>query len=83
MKGKDSFSPQVAEEMNYHEYLDYWVCKCGNYEKQEGFMACDRYGNLLSPIGAQYCRCERCGRVIDAQKHQIIGINTNPERGRF
>jgi hypothetical protein len=83
MNGKTNFSPQEAEEMNYHEYLDYWVCKCGNFEKLDGFNASDPSGNLISPIGAEHCRCERCGRVIHAQSHTIIGTNPNPERGRF
>lgn len=78
-----NFIPQQAEEMAYHDYLDYWVCKCGNFEKLEGFNASDRYGNLISPIGAKYVRCERCGRVIEKDSRNIIGINPNPDRGRF
>ncbi|RAJ28101.1 hypothetical protein [Pedobacter cryoconitis] len=80
---KGTFIPQDAEEMGYHEYLDYWVCKCKNFEKLDGFNASDRYGNLISPIGAEYCRCERCGSVIEVKSHTIIGINPNPDRGRF
>lgn len=84
MKGKDFFiSQKKPEQMGYHEYLDYWVCKCKNFEKKEGFMACDEFGDLISPIGAEYCRCERCGRVIHAQSHTIIGRNLCPDRGRF
>jgi len=83
MKGKENFIPQEVEEMGYHEYLDYWLCHCKNFEKKEGFMASDRYGNLVSPIGASYCRCERCGRVIHVMTHTIIGVNSNPDRGRF
>lgn len=83
MKRTTSFIPQKAEEMNYHEYLDYWVCKCGNFEKLDGFNASDQYGNLISPIGASHCRCERCGRVIHAKTHTIIGSNPTPDRGRF
>lgn len=80
---KDNFIPQEPEEMNYHEHLDYWICKCGNFEKAEGFMASTKYGNLISPIGAEHGRCERCGRVIHKESHTIIGINPNPDRGRF
>ncbi len=29
---KGNFIPQDAEEMGYHEYLDYWRCKCKNFE---------------------------------------------------
>lgn len=77
------FKPLEREEMGYHEYLDYWVCKCGNFEKKDGFNACTKYGNLISPIAAEYCRCEGCGRVIEVKTHTIIGINLNPDRGRF
>lgn len=80
---KTGFTPLEREEMNYHEHLDYWVCKCGNFEKLKGFNACTKYGNLISPIGAQHCRCEQCGRVIEAHSRTIIGINPTPERGRF
>jgi len=80
---KENFILQDAQEMDYHEYLDYWVCICKNFEKLDGFNASDRYGNLISPIGAEYCRCERCGRVIEVKSHTIIGMNTNPDRGRF
>jgi len=83
MKGKDAFVPQEPEEMEYHEYLDYWVCKCRNFEKLEGFMACDRYGNFRSPFGAAYCRCQRCGSVIHVDTKTIIGINPNPDRRDF
>jgi hypothetical protein len=79
----NGFKPLKREEMPYHEYLDYWVCKCGNFEKLLGFNASTKFGDLISPIGAKYCRCERCGRVIEAKSHTIIGINLSPIRGRF
>ncbi|MBT2560179.1 hypothetical protein J7E50_02950 [Pedobacter sp. ISL-68] len=87
--GKDGktgsvFTRLKPKEMGYHEYLDYWLCACGNFEKLEGFNACDSEGNLVSPVPkASFCRCERCGRVIKVSSHTIVGINLNPIRGRF
>lgn len=80
---KNSFVAQPPQEMKYHEHFDYWVCECGNFEKEEGFMACTSKGDLISPLGAHYGRCERCGRVIHLPSHKMIGINPNPDRGRF
>ena len=80
---ENSFRPLEPQEMEYHEYLDYWFCACGNFEKEEGFMACTAQGNLISPIRAEYGRCERCGRIFHIESHTIMGINPNPNRGRF
>ncbi len=82
-KSNSCFVATEPEEMGYHEYLDYWLCKCGNFEKLDGFNASDKQGNLISPIGASYCRCERCGSVIEVRSHMIIGFNPSPDRGRF
>ncbi|KAA8480063.1 hypothetical protein BDE36_2417 [Arcticibacter tournemirensis] len=65
------------EPMVYHEYSDYPYCVCGNFEKDDGFNRCDRYGNLI-PISVhvelnKYGRCERCGRVIEVNSRTIIG----------
>lgn len=84
MKSKNnSFTAIEPKDMKYHDYLDYWLCECGNFEKEDGFMASTAQGDLISPIGARFGRCERCGCVICLQTHQIIGRNPNPERGRF
>jgi len=80
---KNSFTALEQQDMKYHDYLDYWVCECGNFEKEDGFMACTETGDLISPFGAFYGRCERCGRVFHIGRRQIIGINPNPDRGRF
>lgn len=91
--GKDGKAGSVftridpPEEMTYHEYLDYWVCTCGNFEKLEGFKFCDRQGNLIPPVfnvtEETLCRCERCGRIIRILNHTILGVNLNPIRDRF
>lgn len=84
MKAKNnSFTPLEHEEMRYHETMDFWLCSCGNFEKDDGFMACTSQGDLISPIHAEYGRCERCGRVFHIESKTIIGINPNPDRGRF
>lgn len=82
-KKENGFVPCKPREMKYHDYLDYWVCDCGNFEKEDGFMACTSAGNLINPIGARYGRCERCGNVFEIRSRQIIGFNKNPDRGRF
>jgi hypothetical protein len=82
-KPTSGFVATEPEEMRYHEYLDYWLCRCGNFEKLDGFNASDNKGDLISPIGAAYCRCERCGSVIEVRNHIIIGFNISPDRGRF
>jgi hypothetical protein len=57
MKAENTgFTANERKEICCHEYLDYWVCTCGNFEKLEGFNASDSKGNLISPIGATHCR---------------------------
>jgi hypothetical protein len=63
---------------------DAWTCKCGNQSHLEGFYACDKVGNEMSPEvglnwGGLYV-CARCGRIIDQQTSEVVGKNPNFKR---
>lgn len=65
------------EPLIYYEHSDYPYCICGNFEKDDGFNCCDKYGNLI-PVSFpaklnRYGRCERRGRIIDGKNRTIIG----------
>ncbi|SDE86509.1 hypothetical protein SAMN05216464_110106 [Mucilaginibacter pineti] len=72
---------QSVPEFITEENMDDWQCICGNNTFRDGFETCDPKGNIMEPlIGSIWeCHylCASCGRIIDQETFQVIGINTN------
>ncbi|MBB6271830.1 hypothetical protein HDF26_002287 [Pedobacter cryoconitis] len=71
---------RLTEFLSYHPEFDIQVCTCGNHERAEGFLVCDLDGNLLADALSPYYWCKRCGRIIEKDKHTVLGINLNPDQ---
>ena len=58
-----------------------WHCICGNEPHNEGFSTCDENGNEIEQLkGGSWSGlyvCERCGRIINKDTLEVLGINPN------
>ena len=59
------------------EYIEvgefgYWVCLCGNTDHSEGFHVFNRTFLIYDDEEDQFCRCDRCGRIINAETSEVV-----------
>jgi hypothetical protein len=80
-KSSVATTAQNAPEFITEKNMDDWHCICGNNTFGDGFDTCDPNGNIMEPlIGSIWeCHylCNSCGRIIDQETFQVIGINKN------
>ena len=60
-----------------------WVCLCGNTPTAEGFYPCNGKGKPVEPTPEDWTTnlyvCERCGRMIDADSFEVVGVREGGE----
>ena len=60
---------------------DAWICLCGNRPDLQGFFPCDAKGRA-EPEPDEWILfvCDRCGRIIDAETLEVVGLASERER---
>ena len=75
----------IHKEFITHEKdnRDAWHCICGNTPDSRGFYPCDEAGNEVEPAPPEWNNlyvCDNCGRIIQQDSLQIIGLKLNPNQ---
>ena len=77
MRIKTRRIPQVTMRVVETEDPTWWLCRCGNTPREEGFLPCDAAGTVVEPTPAAWTTnwyvCLRCGRMIDYRTRVIVG----------
>jgi hypothetical protein len=73
--------PEYITLEDGNEYV--WICVCGNMADNTGFWPCDTNGNGVTPDkdgpwDGIHLVCGRCGRIINQNTREVVGLNPNP-----
>jgi hypothetical protein len=73
-------SEQITVET---DFKGAWICLCGNTSDSTGFYACDEKGFQMEPTlesnWKSHYICGICGRIIDSETFNVIGIRPSFE----
>jgi hypothetical protein len=55
-----------------------WKCLCGNLAEEDGFYPCNDVGKYVEPTAVEWTTncyvCARCGRVINQDTLEVVGV---------